>query len=49
MEIFKIFRKCDVLDTPVTLEDKFKIIVKFVNFERLKMIKIEFFFLRIVF
>jgi hypothetical protein len=47
MEISKLFRKYDVLDMPVTLEDdKFKIIVKFVNFERLKIIKIERFFFK---
>jgi hypothetical protein len=39
MEIFKIFRKFDVCDVPVILEDKFKIIIN-VNFKNLKIIKV---------
>jgi hypothetical protein len=41
MRTFKIFQKCDVLDTPEILGDnQFKIIIHFVNFKTLKMIEL---------
>jgi hypothetical protein len=46
METFKTFRKYDVWDMPLILEDhKFKIIIYFVSFIKLKMIKIGRYFI----
>lgn len=44
MKTFKIFQKCDVLDMPEILEDNnFNIIINFVHFKTLKVIKLGIF------